>query len=70
MATLRDPSGAELATGTSDEAGHIVLSLPAGAYYVEPQPADGLMGQAAAVAFSVVGGETVAINLDYDTGIR
>jgi hypothetical protein len=68
--TLRDPSGAELATGASDEQGQVQLSLPPGAYYVEPAPAEGLMGQAAPLAFSVVGGETVLINLDYDTGIR
>ena len=46
------------------------LQTPQGTYFVEPQPVDGLLGTAPAFAFSVVAGETVDINVDYDTGIR
>ena len=67
---VRNPDGTELARSASNDQGEIDLRLPPGAYYVEPQPAQGLMGTAPAVAFSVVGGEAVDINLDYDTGIR
>lgn len=67
---VRDAQGTELATATSDEQGQVVLRLPAGAYYVEPQPVEGLLGTAAPVAFSVVGGDSLDINVDYDTGIR
>jgi hypothetical protein len=67
---IRSPDGTELARATSNEAGEIALQLPPAAYYVEPQPVEGLLGTAAAIAFSVVGGETVDLNLDYDTGIR
>jgi hypothetical protein len=67
---LRSPTGAELETAASNEQGQIVFRLPPGAYYVEPQPVEGLMGTAQPLAFSVVAGETVEINVDYDTGIR
>lgn len=67
---VRDAQATELATATSDEQGQVVLRLPAGAYYVEPQPVEGLLGTAAPVAFSVVGGDSLDINVDYDTGIR
>ena len=50
--------------------GQIQLQVPPGAYYVEPQPVEGLMGTAPAVAFSVVAGETLDLALTYDTGIR
>jgi hypothetical protein len=67
---LRSPTGAELATATSNEQGEIGFQLPPGAYYIEPQPVEGLMGTAQPLAFSVVAGETLEINVDYDTGIR
>ena len=67
---LKGPDGAERGRATSNADGEVVLQTPPGAYYVEPQPVQGLLGTAPAAAFSVVGGETVDINLDYDTGIR
>jgi hypothetical protein len=67
---VRSPTGAVLATVTSDADGTIVLPLAPGAYYVEPQPVTGLPGTASAIAFSVVGGQTIDLSLDYDTGIR
>jgi hypothetical protein len=67
---LRDPSGAEVARGTSDPTGQISFTVPAGAYYLEPAAASGLMRQAEPEAFSVVGGSSVILTLEYDTGIR
>jgi hypothetical protein len=67
---LKGPDGSQLGRATSNADGQIQLQTPPGAYYVEPQPADGLLGTAPAFAFSVVAGETVDINVDYDTGIR
>jgi hypothetical protein len=67
---VRSPDGSELARGRSDDQGQIQLQVPPGAYYVEPQPVEGLLGTAPAVAFSVVAGETLELSLTYDTGIR
>jgi len=69
-AVLRDPSGAEVARGVSDADGQIVFSVPAGAYYVEPAPVEGLMGQAEPAAVSVLPGSSSSLVLGYDTGIR
>jgi hypothetical protein len=67
---LRDPTGAEVARGVSDVEGRVSFSVPAGAYYVEPGPVEGLMGQAAAVALAVPAGGSGSVVLAYDTGIR
>ncbi len=67
---LKGPDGAELGRATSNGDGQVELQTPQGAYYVEPQPVEGLLGTAPGLAFSVVAGETVDINVDYDTGIR
>ena len=67
---LRDPSGAEVGRGSSDAAGQVVFTVPAGAYYVEAGAVSGLMRQAEPEAFSVVGGSSVILTLEYDTGIR
>jgi hypothetical protein len=67
---LKSPDGNELGRATSNADGQVELRTPRGAYYVESQPVDGLLGTAPAFAFSVVAGETVDINVDYDTGIR
>lgn len=69
-AVLRDPSGAEVGRGTSDADGRIVFNVPGGAYYVEPQPVEGIMGLAEPVALAVVGGSSAGLVLEYDTGIR
>ncbi len=50
--------------------GQVDMQAPPGAYYVEPQPVQGLLGTAQAFAFSVVAGETVDFFVPYDTGIR
>lgn len=67
---VRDRSGAEVAHGPADASGKVSFSVPGGAYYVEPATVQGLMGQAQAQAFSVVGGASVGVTLEYDTGIR
>lgn len=67
---LRDSSGAEVERGTSNAEGLITFEVPQGAYYVEPQPAEGVMGVADAVAFAVAGSDDMRLVLSYDTGIR
>ncbi len=67
---VRNATGAEAASGTSDAAGLITLSVPGGAYYVEGAPSEGLMRTPQPTAFSVPGGRSVTISLEYDTGIR
>ena len=62
--------GDEVAQGVTDANGSLMLQLPPGAYYVAPEPIEGLMGQAAAQAFSANGGDSVALVFSYDTGIR
>ncbi len=69
-AILRDPTGAEVARGVSGEDGRVSFSASAGAYYVEPGPVEGLMGQAEPAALSVLAGSTNGLVLSYDTGIR
>jgi hypothetical protein len=67
---LRDPTGAEIERAASNAEGTITLEVPPGAYYVEPQPVEGLMGIAAPVAFAVAGSDVTGLTLAYDTGIR
>lgn len=67
---LRDPTGAEIERATSNGEGVITFEIAPGAYYVEPQPVDGLMGVAEAVAFAVAGSDVTGLTLGYDTGIR
>jgi hypothetical protein len=63
-------AGEEVARETSDSDGKIEVDLPAGAYYVVPQPVEGLMGTADEQAFSFVGGDQADLLFGYDTGIR
>jgi hypothetical protein len=65
-----DPAGQQVGEGVSDSQGLISMQLPAGAYYVVPAPVEGLMGDAQPLAFAAVGGDSVALVFDYDTGIR
>jgi hypothetical protein len=70
VVVLRDASAAEVDQAIAGPDGRVEFSVPGGSYYLDPQPVQGLMGVAAAVAFSVVGGDTVGVSLAYDTGIR
>jgi hypothetical protein len=67
---LRDPSGAEIAHGATNEEGIVEFQVPGGAYYVEAEPVEGMMSMAAAQALSGVGGDVVGVTLGFDTGIR
>ena len=67
---VRGPSGKELARQDADANGQAVFTLPGGSYYAESSAVSGLMRQAEATAFSVVGGSVVGFSMEYDTGIR
>jgi hypothetical protein len=68
---VTDLAGVEVGRMTSDGDGTFALSLAPGAYRIEPQPVDGLMGTAAPVEFFVVLGEPPSeVAIGYDTGIR
>lgn len=68
--TIFDAQGNEVATTTSNAEGMAEFAMPAGAYFVVPAPADGLMGTPEAQAFSALGGDQVGLLFAYDTGIR
>ncbi|MEX0630571.1 MAG: carboxypeptidase-like regulatory domain-containing protein [Chloroflexota bacterium] len=64
-------AGVEVDRTTSDAEGRFALSLAPGAYRLEPQPVDGLMGTAAPVEFTVEpGAPALDLVIGYDTGIR
>jgi hypothetical protein len=65
-----DAAGQQVASGTSAADGSIALQLPPGAYYAVPQPVEGMLVQAAPLAFAGVGGDDVTLVFGYDTGIR
>lgn len=64
-----DASGSEVARLTTDAAGAFSVTLPAGAYVLEPQPVEGFMRVPDTTPVEV--GDAVAtVQLAYDTGIR
>jgi hypothetical protein len=67
---VRAPDGTELARAVSDAEGVVTLSLDAGTYWLDPQPVEGLMGTAPAIAMRLAAGEQAFYSLYYDTGIR
>jgi hypothetical protein len=67
---IYEPHGNLVATATSDGEGKVVFEVPAGAYYVAPSPAEGLMLDPEPQAFSALAGDEVGLVLSYDTGIR
>jgi hypothetical protein len=67
---VRDASGAEKASGVSDQTGHVRLALPGGAYTVEAMAVQGIMGNPSLTEVQVAATGTTAITLAYDTGIR
>jgi hypothetical protein len=67
---VKDASGAEVTRATTDEAGFFRVSLVPGAYTVEAQPMEGLMGTPASIAATVVDGQEAWVGIAYDTGIR
>jgi hypothetical protein len=66
---IRDPAGSVVAQLTTDANGRFQVVVPPGAYRIEPQPVEGLMGTAAAVQVTV-GGTFQVVDIAYDTGIR
>lgn len=68
---VTDAAGSQVASGTTDAAGDLVLRLPAGSYLVTPQPASGVMGTASPIPIQIVAGASQApVIVVYDTGIR
>ena len=64
------PEGAEVDRDTTGSDGTVVLEVTAGELTIEPQPVEGLLGTAAAVAITVADGQVLRVTVDYDTGIR
>lgn len=67
---IRAARGAEVARSVTAADGSFFVELPAGAYVVEPQPAENLMGTPSAQDVTVVAGRVASVQLEYDTGIR
>jgi hypothetical protein len=67
---LHDPSGAEVGQASADSTGTATFSVPGGAYYLEAAGVQGLMRLPDPQAFSVLGGHSVSVVMEYDTGIR
>ncbi len=73
MIVIRDGSGAEVARATTAADGTFLVAVPGGgAYAVEAQPVEGLMGTPPAFIVEVGGAPSawVATVVPYDTGIR
>ena len=64
-----DLNGTEIARLQTDADGRYSVTLPAGPYTVEPQPAEGVLRMPEPIAVTV-GGTFVTVDLSYDTGIR
>lgn len=67
---VRDAAGNEAGRTASDGVGAYRLTLPPGAYVLEPQPVEGLLGTPAALPFTVSEGGETQLDVEYDTGIR
>ena len=63
--------GTEVDRATSDAEGAFAIALAPGAYRLEPQPVEGLMGTPEPIEFSVEWGMLIPeLTVSYDTGIR
>ncbi len=63
--------GTEVERATSDAEGAFAIALAPGAYRLEPQPVEGLMGTPEPMEFSVEWGMLIPeLTVSYDTGIR
>jgi hypothetical protein len=67
---IKDASGKEVARATTDDSGFFRVAVAPGAYTVEAQPVQGLMGTAPVVSVTVEAGHLANVSVDYDTGIR
>ncbi len=70
IVVVRDSQGRVVAEPASDQEGTIILTLPAGAYVLEPSVVEDYLGQAEPVIVWVLPGTPAAVTLAYDTGIR
>ena len=70
LVVVRDAAGAEVTTVTLGDDGTAVVELPAGAYVLDAQPVEGLMGDPGPVSVTVIDGVATPVELGYDTGIR
>jgi hypothetical protein len=66
---IRDSSGTVVAQMTTDADGRFQVRVPPGAYRIEPQPVEGIMGGGDAINVTV-GGTFMEVQISYDTGIR
>jgi len=66
---IRDANGTVVAQMTTDADGRFQVKVPPGAYRIEPQPVEGLMGGADPIDVTV-GGAFKQVQISYDTGIR
>ena len=64
------PDDAESVRGTTGSDGIVVLEVVPGELTIEPQPVEGLLGNASAVTVTVVEGQSRRVTVEYDTGIR
>jgi hypothetical protein len=63
--------GTEVGRATSDAEGAAAIALAPGAYRLDPQPVEGLMGTPQPMEFSVEWGMLIPqLTVSYDTGIR
>ena len=67
---VRDGSGKEVASYTTDASGLFRFDLAAGGYTLEPQPVEGLMGTAQPMPFTIADGVVIWLDVAYDPGIR
>lgn len=70
---IRDAGGREVARTTTAADGTFLVGVPGGgAWTVEPQPVEGLLGTAPAVVVQVANSPSswISANVGYDTGIR
>ena len=63
-------SAAEVARSTTDASGMYRFTLAPGAYTLDPQPVQGLMGTARPAPVTVANGSLQVVPVEYDTGIR
>lgn len=66
---VRDAHGTIVAQMMTDADGLFQVKVPPGAYQVEPQPVEGMMGTADKIAVTV-GAAFETVTISYDTGIR
>lgn len=67
---VTDPSGNELARGRTDAVGVVELVVPPGNVLIVPQAVDGYLGTASPLDIFLTDGQSLHVDVMYDTGIR